>query len=481
MHRCLLVPELLDLVCRHLDAQTLLNLLQCCKALKPQVLDALYAYHEVPLSGVLSHGPAHILAKRHTPHRLQILKPFKTTEDWYSIETIARRVKRLDVSWEGFNSFAFKHLRRWSGYPNNMFSRLDSLAWRIEFGPAGWIHLARMILGHQLRTLILDNTPTLYPPIPLPGLAADDITAFMSAISATCPSISTFVHQKGRIISGGGLLRNFLELCSLVIGVDALFDAETLNAIRSLPLLRSLHLTSHLYWTSPIGNAVACSHKPFPSLREVKIESGNLAQFIAFLPWAQLSSLDFASTSIYELRHRTALSPTHLRQLRIEEYRYPPADMDEIIMVLPYTSLTSLEIINHTYEFCVDDDSLLLLVTALTSLEHLCLKARITDYRSYRLTSRAFIDVATHCPFIHEMDITVLLFPPPLPEFEISNTSLESIGLGVTRITRPLEIASFLKTLFPSLKRFKSDFPDLDETKELSELIEVGIPGGEDD
>ncbi|KAH8829878.1 hypothetical protein DL96DRAFT_1813013 [Flagelloscypha sp. PMI_526] len=481
MHRCLEIPELLDIISEYCSAQTLLDFAKCCKGLHLRVMPRLYASNEVPLSGILSHAPSDVFVKHHVPHKLNLQRSVRNERDWERIVWVAKHVRKLRASWDGFNTNSFNRITKWSGYPTPLFPKLHTLLWKYDFFPPGALSMLQMLINPDLTLLILGGERVSKPWGPR-SLSLNQSMTLLKVASTVSPSLPSM--KIANAIVDGNSLRPFVHLCFLAVELDHFKNPEINRLIAALPSLHTLHLEplSQRRQEHPLPEPHYVQGD-FPALQCVSMNfSGTLRNA---LPWSQLRSITarggtwsyYGTTELYQsayslLKNITGVwssSPPALRQLRLlllYGRARSTVRLDLKDMLLSFTKLTTLEIIFKQTGFKIPfgDEDILRIVSSLPALEHFALQTPMTSQRFAKNqpggptqtdmpTARSLIYIAEYCSSIRTVDMFVK-FQAQFPSVVAPNGTLQEIAFGRSWITAPITTASFLHILFPNLKVF---------------------------
>ncbi|KAL1706805.1 hypothetical protein EV121DRAFT_200613, partial [Schizophyllum commune] len=469
MHRCLRIPEILNLVCECILADrlrskpTLISLAECCKTFYGPAVSALWRELD-SLLPLLRSLPCDLWSTTGDVHKYVITRPIKST-DLERFNHYASLVHSIDVDWlPDATCLAAIQL----SCPRPLLRNLRRLKWSPATSPATFSHIL-LFLGSTITHLHIH----------LPGKAPYTLS-LMPRLPIMCPHVED-IHISGISRSGAG------DQLAIVSEVVCRWDSlRVINiphaSIVDLPRLAALPRLSDLTLWSPHLEAIGISPlgpSAFSSLRSLCVRPMYMEygiQLLRALPRLRLHSFNITCWDTRTNRDwpslvaaiETAFEHTALRSLYIDENaeyeverlvaagdtsKWPRAlDFALIRRFTVFNNLTDLTI-GCWGGYLLDDDELCRLAEAWPQLEVLTLQTKRV-MRPITCTMRALVAFARYCSRLRylglDFDAQSLMYDPTETR-GVRQGALRSLEVYRSPIKSARVVAAFISSLFPGI------------------------------
>lgn len=262
--------------------------------------------------------------------------------------------------------------------------------------------------------------------------------------------------------------------------------------LSQLPNLKILRMDLRLISLDHLESAFG--HVRFPVLQEVLLSAPTMSHALRFLDFIQSTSVDTINLNVddetcaadyHAIFSGWSTNPSykHLSVIDISEMQvwrdYDDKhimDMHTLRPLLRFGRLTALKL-ETLCTYALDDAALVEMALAWPCLETLDLSIRECGWEiPSRVTLPGIVPLLRHCPNLALLGVVVdaTVLPascappsasslhtlagvaPRLPGGGVRNTSLESLWLADSKITRPTLVASFLSAVAPNLEQIVS-------------------------
>ncbi|KAJ7633843.1 hypothetical protein DFH06DRAFT_61908 [Mycena polygramma] len=504
MHHCLRVPEIVAMICSHLDPRVSQNawlgvstssgllrdltvLARTSKLFQEPALDLLWRSSGLVelLTGcmpsdlwakdiVQNPSPTDVLRKEQKLHLCRPLRP----SDWDRVRLYAPRIRTLTSgSFSVSLSDIFPALC--VSLPEMLFVTLQDLSWHHTGDDFYYI---RLFLHRTLTRISF-------------SLSSDSAASFLSCLAQKCPQLTEIdiesreTSYNSRAVSDfvGGLQRvKKLSVYSL--------DRDILEHLSHLPTLESLNLR-----TLPVWPSTPCSETPtFPALDELWFTYPNVKPTIQFLGLCRAVPLksftvcltEFVTASeTHDLLAAISAGVTtstldfllidnecdHSDETDVSTYLIRP---HSIQLLFSFTHLTVLSI-TSPLGFNFGDEDITALARAWPCLVTLELRARFFIHDNARTTLLCLRPLAQHCQHLVRLAIALDATNVPTSEIDLQTGlpgySLLNLDVAHSPISCPIAVARFLSGVFPKLTTITTmrghDNFDEEELQEHGEVI----------
>ncbi|KAJ6559790.1 hypothetical protein B0H19DRAFT_1260483 [Mycena capillaripes] len=493
MHHCLTIPEIVDMICFHLDPRLSENarldtprnlgmMARTCRSLQGPALDHLWS--SASLGTLLTRCmPSDLWAVdvdnsvyTGRTRKLRLLRPIRAS-DWDRVRFYTPRVKRLisgSIDWSLSGIFPALSV----SFPETSFSCLHDLRWHHSYTDFYYIHL---FLRPTLTSIYFT-------------LSSDDSSlSFLSILGSKCPKLTEISiaghyesHSISEFVSG---LQYIEKISAHSLDGDALLHLSQLTTLESLTLNkfpRELIL-------------MPMETQSFPSLRTFSLaypEIRETTQFLGICSAIPLKTFDLNlqdfptahETHVLFAAIATGFSSATLTFLSIENEYEPWEELNLTTYQIPRRSLQLLcrfhnlavLVIMSPLGFTVDNADVSDLARAWPRIVTLRLSARTHTYQPCT-TLACLPSFAQHCPRLCNLHLALdcTTVPPPVTNSQpgiLPHHSLESLHVEHSPIASPIAVARFLSYLFPNVRsistvREHEDNEDEDELDEHRDAI----------
>ncbi|KAF8149229.1 hypothetical protein K438DRAFT_1988992 [Mycena galopus ATCC 62051] len=492
MHRCLQLPELVALVCSHLQSPYALELEAAFGVSQPKRRDlavlartsTVFSSHalrllwkSVTLIDLFRCFPADVFELRttgegyFTKYIMQLLRPLRTS-DWERVLVYAHHVKHL------FSSPDFADLSSIFPsvslcLPENMLPNLRGLHWMHRENDFQFIDL---FLAPQLTTIRIPHT----------SLAA---LSLLSSLPLRCPQLKEVIlfprgapELRSLAVSAvSACVRDLHGIEELVVDMVDEPALEHLSCLSSVRYLRLGELPSTL-------PELPSDEAPFPSLRTLYFSS-EIESPTRFLEWCnKLSFVEFtaecAAFSTADDVHRlfsaasSGISHLPLRKFTFSDEFGSFDSLDSPNHLIRPQSLRSLFCFVHLTSVSIlsavgidlDDTTVTDLARSWPHIEKL-------EFQSYygnaapRATLRCLEAFPKYCPRLTKLAITFDATVIPIPTSKEADLSLvclkiENLDVEASPIVTARPVAKFLTRIFPRLRDISTLRDSLDGEEE---------------
>ncbi|KAJ7622916.1 hypothetical protein DFH06DRAFT_1447108 [Mycena polygramma] len=488
MHRCLNIPELVDLIFGELQCplpnqalghRDFAALARTCKTFLDPALRLLWR-EQGTLSNLLKCLPSHLWREDTHPlydgrRVLQLIGPIHTG-DWSIPLSYALRIHTLKVdSWDksvGFSALDDIFHRISSGLPrDHLCPNLTSITWNSGDDHILFPYIC-LFLGPKIVNATI-SVPTRHVPSLLdlalryPQLKGFSLRNTSRIDLMLSPAVSKIISSLERIED---------------LSFDQL-DRASLEHLSRLPSLRLLCLETPDFSDLPRSRderyILDPQYHPFPALREVYFEDTTIDLTIEFLGLMSKCHLEtfhvgtvVSATKLItgQLYFRLAkcLSHSALHALEIElpsSYftpTRPPLDavadyvVDGVTLaaLFCFTNLTELNLVPPV-GFDIDDSTAWEMAQALPKIKSLHLGAATDLHYPSSMSLHGLPAFAKHCGDLENLSINFDASTVPTDNLSesISQCSLTSLDTNASPITDPLPVAQFMAGLFPNLAK----------------------------
>ncbi|KAG9309649.1 hypothetical protein JVU11DRAFT_10313 [Chiua virens] len=482
MHRCLTIDEILTIIFQHAfiilkpepksrefrDRRTLARLARTCRYFLEPALNVLY-YEIHDLLWLIKCMPDDLWVVN--GKQLTFTRPMLQS-DWNIFLRYARRVRSLEFdrhcqSTTDVNVYvALSHLPS----PVVIFPRL------VHFRCGEYRPEAIPFLMHLLQPTVVH--------VDIDNLMSNPLTfCVLPLLPKMCPRIKqimafrNFVFQKG-----DRALETFSRvLCQLpelqTLRCAELPDDSVLH-LSQLPNLKILRMDLRLISLDHLESAFGRIR--FPVLQEVLLSAPTMSHSLRFLDFIQSTSVDTINLNVDDetcaadykaIFTQWASNPSYhnLSAIDISEMQvwrdYDDKHIIDIATLRPLFQLkylTSLKL-ETLCTFDLDNAAIKEIAQAWPLLETLDLSIRECGWElPSKVTLSGLVPLLQNCPNLALLGVVVDATVLPaassttLPGYGVQNTSLESLWLADSKITRPALVASFLSAVAPNLEQLVS-------------------------
>ncbi|KAJ7037557.1 hypothetical protein C8F04DRAFT_1393501 [Mycena alexandri] len=464
MHRALMIPELLRLICLEIDGglnfisplgtRQLAILARTCTTISAHALDVLWAFHPT-LMNLLACMPSDLWNKDKSLRR-PILQ-----SDWERPLQYMHRVRHLCCMGGSFprkiHLSALFEIIRLSLPTPHLFPNLRYLRWTIDY----------------------PNSLSLVPLLLAPGITAITLGTFISTqdltllatLAARCPAlmkVSIFEDTREQL-DGSKAVSSFvcglshIQVLSLGnLDQPAFMHLANVHSLRELDLIASPRLTQ-----------ITDEGPKFVALRHLAVSSTPAKAVLALI-----CALSYSSPlQSLEIDLKPRPSALLLEQLYAAlKQHLPPSLLQDVTITteslsrpglqipgIPFTTIghllyfPNLRTITLQDDFGVDisDDALCSMARAWPGLESLSLCAAHLPQRALRPTLFSLLYLAEHCPKLMTLDLAEDASTVPLVDEQRYRKTLQhklcSWSVAGSLSSSPLPVARFLSGLFTQL------------------------------
>ncbi|KAJ6580564.1 hypothetical protein DFH09DRAFT_295115 [Mycena vulgaris] len=476
MHRSLRIPEVVGMICAHLDPMpgvesgALAALARTSMIFHDTALDALWRHQDTILN-LIKCMPADLWEsvdtdiRRRQFRRRQILRLARPIipSDWHRFLMYCDRVRSLtcvDAYPHPNLSAVFDvihlHLPRDYLCPN-----VQKLAWGQDGPPQIDRFLGPHISSIDLRACTTNAQESLLPTLARRYPALSAVTLGNPFETAPLPHVSTFVRALSHV--------KLLDVSTL--------DVAALDHIGQLPTLETLNFALHASTSFPsISNGTMFSRL---CSTNVHLRQGQINVLSAFVrTWAQPplhtmeASID-SSPTVDDIEGFYRALIGHCPHESLEVLKLGIDDAAEPTVIRPafvhaaylfrhlfcFTNLAVLSIrIAGGYE--LDDATVYDMARAWPHIEEIYLQADV--YSPRKGTLRGLAALAEHCPNLHTLELCLdastipeLIIPPG---HRLLQGSLVSLDMSYSPISDAFSVARFLSSIFVNLKEVVADY-----------------------
>ncbi|KAJ7208573.1 hypothetical protein GGX14DRAFT_633394 [Mycena pura] len=476
MHRCLQIPELVELVCSHLEVpcqesfidvrqperRDLAVLARTSTVLSSHALRLLWK--TVKLVDLLRCLPSDSFDLTATvrdfwiTYTMEPLRPLRES-DWERVLIYAQHVKHL-ITDSADLSPMFPSVSRW--LPKNMLPNLRGLHWTQQENNFQYID---HFLSSQLTTIRILGTP----------LAA---LSLASSLARRCPRLTNIIlfpfrgksDLKPQVVSA-------VSMCVLGLhGIEKLItdtvDPPALEHLSHLSSIRYLMFSGVLPTLSTLPRIKA----PFPSLQNLRFTSGSgIESPMRFLEWCnKLPLVTFdakcAAFSTADAVHRLfsaasrGISQSSLMEFTFSDefdpfdhwhsatYLIRPQSLRSLFCFVNLTSVSVLSAIGID----LDDTTVTEMARSWPYVE--CLK--LQSYYGHRVVPRTTLQCLEafpkYCPHLTKLCIMFDATVIPTSQAGLSLQCLQDLDVEASPISTALPVAQFLTHIFPSLRNIST-------------------------
>ncbi|KAJ7168981.1 hypothetical protein C8R46DRAFT_950452 [Mycena filopes] len=490
MHDALQIPEVLSLIFDPLGTRTralhskvtlddaaLAVAARTCKAFTEPALDVLWE-HQSTVMNLLNCIPGEIWLRSENGqdrnYEVTLTREL-LPEDWERPQLYARRVKTFTLhDWDNCPLEALEALQLCFPerivFPN--LRRLDWVSMQLETLP-----YVRMFLGPRLRLIKLSTCESIAHLSLLPILAAQ------------CPLLA---HVHVNVDEHLFNLRHGIS--SLVTGLNDLrtlvapnVDRTALEHLAQLPNLDSLELVAQ--GAIPPSSAPRHDDPGFTALEYVDISVTDhtaAREILALMSSTPIKDLTITfphltpGRAIAECFALTAKHCSHsslttismgvgisfvrgdtptTAQVAAHVVRGP-----QLLPLLVFRNLTRIELATAV-GFALDDTLAAEMAEAWPSAREICLYASGFAHIASEVTLAGLLPFAAHCPVLETLylplDASVVpKYPPPEGVERCLHRRLTTLGVAGAPISRQLDVAGFLSSVFPKLVSILTDVED---------------------
>ncbi|RDB14801.1 hypothetical protein Hypma_016475 [Hypsizygus marmoreus] len=491
MHRCFLVPEIVDLICYQIQngdgspsewLEALARLARTCQAVHEPALN--YLWRELrSLMPLVKCMPADLLkvTQGRFP-RVELVRPI-VPSDWPRFKENARRVRTFGLGY-GVGELTMETYQALSMAAGGqaLLPNIQELVWNFSAASFPYIHL---LTGSNITTFSLSN-PALIPYISTmslltsmntryPGLTHLSLTDFREEVEVAAISSAVCGWNHFRYLKVGAL------------------SNDALVHIAALPSLSHLHLQYRAVDRSHIKYPLSRNSCAFPAVRTMIISSPDFSFCTDLLrsmsPGSSLKNINFSTTkfvpstsmewtnviqALHDICDHSALEHLSLRDNEEDldqfEDQYPNVvGPKHLKPLLAFSRLTSISL-RANGGFDLDDPMVNDMAVAWPRLTNLRVSSDFAP--SPRATISALTSLAQHCPRI--MTLTMAFnaepasIPTPTSSPRVSNTQLKSLNVENSPISHAPSVAAFLSDIFPKIATvFVNENDNIDEETEL--------------
>ncbi|KAJ7190040.1 hypothetical protein GGX14DRAFT_606652 [Mycena pura] len=474
MHRCLQIPELVELMCSHLDVpyhpeifidrqperglrRDLAVLARTSTVFSSHALRLLWK--SVKLGDLLRCLPSDSFNVVTTTtgdgfwveYIMEPLRPFRAS-DWERVLVYASHVKHL-VTTSIDLSPIFPEVRRW--LPKNVLSNLQGLHWMEQEDDFQYID---HFLSSQLTTICLLD----------PSIAA---LSLLSSLARRCPRLTTILlfplgEESGmqpQVISAVSMC--VLGLNNIETLITSTVDPPVLEHLSRLSSVRHLKL----HGVPPTLSALPCDKALFLSLQKLCFDSG-LESPARFLEWcnkvrlvkftAQCARIS-TSDAVHRLFSAASRGISHSSLLefsfRDEWYGFDPPHLASYLIwsqslrsLFCFVNLTSVSV-SSVWGIDLDDSTVTDMARSWPYIE--CLEIQsFYGKTAPRATLQCLEAFPKYCPHLTTLCLTFDATVIPISQPGLSLQCLRDLCVEASPISTALPVAQFLKCNFPSLR-----------------------------
>ncbi|KAJ7506103.1 hypothetical protein B0H11DRAFT_1974774 [Mycena galericulata] len=490
MHRCLAIPEIVNMFCTHLDPRIssdtfqiawccdLATVARTCTTFSGPALDHLWS--STSLRKLLIYCmPSDLWAIDAVPNylerkKIRLLRTIRVS-DWDRILFYAPRVKSL---WSGHDGWSLSGIfpALCVSLPGALFPNLQTLNWEHSLEDFHYIHL----FLHRTLTQIEFSIPT-----------SDSASSLLSTLPAKCPKLADIsLLSRGHIDSGAvsDLVRG-LKFARR-IKVPSL-DQNALEHVSHLTTLTSLALSS---LPTSLALSQLVDGQRFPVLRRLMLTFADIGPTTQFLRYCSRVPLETFHVSFYELNTAKEMDDifsvisagflhSSLTDLSIDNQSDHDSDeVDPSIHLTPFHSLRRVfAFVNLTtvsirslLGFDLDNDAMAELARVWPRIVTLHLRAHFSGHIP-RATLSCLQSFAQHCPHLRRLtvvvDATVIPTPDADPMTRFVQRTLRALGVEHSPMANPISVTRFLSGVFPKLSEVQTqrEYDDNDDEDELAE------------
>ncbi|KAJ7142952.1 hypothetical protein C8R44DRAFT_974416 [Mycena epipterygia] len=490
MHRCLKIPEIVGLVCSHLEESWVVRskchlavLARTCTAFHGPALDVLWS--SSALVDLLRCLPSDLWVMENTRdalvnYSMKLRRAIRAT-DWERVRVYAPRVKHLSCNPNRDRcrlSDVFPAIS--VCLPKNLFHNVQRLHWKPSDNDFHFIHL---FLSPRITGISFDPSST-------------SALSLLSVLVSECPKLKSISlksfgyriheapHQPPKVQQAVSSFVRGLQ-CVESVSVDAL-DTDALDHICRLPSLTSLAFTalstSSTFFTSGDKRSLISLHTLDLGVSEIEPTTRFLGEFsqlplISFKVWLDQLSTTAQMHNLYTAV-AAAISPKSLTSLILNDrYGDDALAADHAIQsqsiraLFGFVNLTSISLVSPI-GIDLDNTAVSELARAWPRVETLDLSARHCASPRPRVTLECLHSFARHCPNLAELTMT--FDGTEVPTSDIGSTNrvfqdrLRTLNVDHSAISTAIDVARFLSAIFPRLmyimtREVPCERPDLDE------------------
>ncbi|KAF8217070.1 hypothetical protein K438DRAFT_1798253 [Mycena galopus ATCC 62051] len=486
MHRCLKLPEIVDMICAALDPRCssewpvlsfrdLAIVARTCTSFRDPALDHLWS--KAALSQILMRCmPSDLWAKDMDEiplpwwkrHQVRLLRPVRVS-DWDRVQFYTPRVKIL---WSGSDHWSLSSVfpALSASLPDGLFPSLQTLSWHHSEDEFHYIHL---FLRRTLTSISL-------------VASSDANSSIFSTLATKCPKLTDISVSDGTVADyDNSSVSEFVRSlqCVQKINVPSL-DQKALEHISHLMTLNSLRLSSlpEGLTLTPIDQRPA-----FTALRQLTLTHPDIGPTTKFLRWCSGIPLDGLHVSIWEFVTEgqmddllAAISAgflhASLTNLSVDSNCDDPEGSDPNIHrislhslqhIFGFVNLTNLSI-TSLVGFDLDNEAMADLARAWPRIVTLTL-AILFHGPTPRATLSCLHSFAQHCPRLRSLTIALNALVVPTPEADPSTRfvqhTLKTLDVEHSPTGKPFYTARFLSGVFPKLTKIETsrEYHDNDE------------------
>ncbi|KAH7925254.1 hypothetical protein BV22DRAFT_1034258 [Leucogyrophana mollusca] len=448
-----------------LDGKTLASLARTCRSFHDPALDLLYA-DMTTLKPLIKCMPRDLW--KETEQELTFMRPM-THNDWNIFQRYARRVRRLyfgpDIR-PLIGSAVYQAL----GYPpfpsgSVLFPKLHKLQTNQIVDDE--IPFLNVLLKSPLKELLLD--------VRAGGNIEKTLSLFLPSLRRKCPSIK-HLGLSGNRDPESHVMKTLLaavhQFTNLVFLQCDVVTNDTIIYAARLPSLGAFHFSLP---TQVSINSVAprLGGSGFPTLRDVAIRSRTLASCLQFLELSTTSSFESLSFTV-EDRTRAhdlysifaswsssssyqKLSSLDITELNYQYLTYDDTYVIDLPVLRPLFRFSHLERLSLEIfcTFSLGNEAVKEMASAWPHIQTLDISYREQGWEiPTRITLPGIIPLLQNCPYLQYLglvvDATVVSASAArLPGAGVRNTSLGTLYLADSPITRPALVAAFLSSVSP--------------------------------
>ncbi|KAJ6456788.1 hypothetical protein C8R47DRAFT_1165033 [Mycena vitilis] len=306
--------------------------------------------------------------------------------------------------------------------------------------------------------------------------ASSNITSFLPTLAASCPGLKHVSLEFDSLEFDSATVESGIAASAFICGLHNIntlrLVAPTIEALRHiahLPGLTSLIITELPrpgVWALTRSTPSIFSHLRRLILGPLAIEPAT--HFLSCFDKSQLLELHIdldtcataVDTNLLFDTVRVAFSHTSLHTFTLGNHPYDfrtarqrkrRINYRSLDILSCFTEITSLAI-QSPAGFDLDDAAVERLAAAWPRLEDLTLSARGRS-TPIHLTFHALRSLASHCPFLTELDIEfdATHTPPGSADERVVQDTLDRLLVGFSPIIKPGRVARYLSRLFPNL------------------------------
>ncbi|KAJ6520532.1 hypothetical protein C8R45DRAFT_62927 [Mycena sanguinolenta] len=498
MHRCLQIPEIVDMICAELDpfsswsftSHHLAILARTCTSFSGPALHHLWAC--ATLSKILiscmpsdlwaddvTEGPGPLAKKKHEIRQLRAIRE----SDWVRVKFYGHLVKHLSYGPDRPDHWSLSSVfpALSASFPDGLFPNLQTLRWHPSKDDFHFIHLF------------------LRPTITKISLRASSDADSFSTVATKCPRlIDVSVSLAGYDNSESEpLISEFVRSLQCVQKISApSLDQKALEHISRLTTLDKLTLFYLPKVWTPIRQGLT-----FSTLQQLTLICPEIGTTTEFLGWcSQVPLVDF-SVYFRDLVARNeidsffaAVSTAFLRfsltKLSIHYERDDAEGTDPDIHLISFQSLRHIfSFVNLTeltitslLGFDLDNDAMAAVARAWPQIVTLRLAVCFPGHIP-RATLPCLHSFAQHCPQLRRLTVALdarvvpISFPDIDPRTRVVQRTLATLHVEHSPLVNPFHAARFLTVIFPNLAVIRTqrefDANDTEEELEHGEAIQL--------